>query len=73
MRGLVVAILLLSLAGCGTNEQRNASSSEVVVNKPYDPPPDTSGGLCVGLCMGPHLNLGTGKIEMFGVGPGLMF
>jgi hypothetical protein len=27
--------------------------------------------ICVGVCMGPHINLNNGKLEMFSTGPGL--
>lgn len=39
---------------------------------PYTP--SKSGTLCVGMCMGPHLNLSSGKIEIGpSFGPGLQF
>ncbi len=39
----------------------------------YKPPQTLQDNLCFGSCVGPHVDLSTGKIEMFSAGPGYKF
>jgi hypothetical protein len=48
--------------------------------KPYDPPPsvetkvekkDEHSPVCIGVCVGPHIDLKNGQLKLFSTGPGL--
>jgi hypothetical protein len=68
-----LAVAAFTLSGCGDQVQPTRQPVPVSEREPEQPKKkDTSGGLCFP-CIGPHLNLNNGNIEMFSTGPGISF
>lgn len=85
LAGVAGIAILFSVAACQPDQDQNTSThqntvaEQVITEQPNTSSPsvdDTLGtgpGLCVGVCVGPHLDLNSGEFRMIGTGPGLDF
>lgn len=72
--------LAFSVAACKpadtdkqTHTHQTTVQEQVVEPKTQTDDYDDGPGLCVGACVGPHINLNNGQLEVFSTGPGLSF
>jgi hypothetical protein len=68
--------MLFGVAACHPDQDTqmtNTQAPKTQTSQQVDPADDSGVGLCVGVCVGPHINLNDGSFSVFSTGPGMTF